>query len=250
MATENKVNAKKEKQTPEEIFNSLSEVRTVSVKGKKFHYRVWRGAKLPKTPPVVLFLHGYGESGNNNTVYVGIAKALHLQPERWPFLVVIPQKPDFELWPNHLALLKAICEDVNLRDDPDQSRIYLTGLSQGGHGTFHCFDQLPWKFAAIAPICGWGEPMEIAKRIGDQPCWIFHGSFDPVVPASCSQAIFDVMQRFREKPFAHHRFTNYFGVDHNSWDFAYQSELPQWFLTHQSAKPAKKKAESGKHNKK
>lgn len=205
----------------------------MKLNGKKHGYRVYRGSNLGENPPVILFLHGYGESGTDNQrqLFTGIGKSLELQPERYPFLVIFPQKPDFELWINHTDLVRAICEGVERLDRPHPTKRYLTGLSQGGHGTFHLFDQLPWKFAAIAPICGWGEPMAVSNRIGNMPTWIFHGAFDPVVPASCSLAIFDCLSRFQEKPRPNARFTNFFGVDHNSWDLAYESDLPNWFLS-------------------
>ncbi len=199
--------------------------------GTTHKYTVYVPPKLPKKPPVIVFLHGYGESGVDGEVQtkVGLGAAIRNDPKRWPFLVVFPQKPVFDLlWPAYTDLLRAILKAVKKEFSPSKSRRYLTGLSQGGNGTFELADKLPWKFAAVAPICGWAEPRLAAKVLQEIPAWIFHGDADEVVPVSSSQVVADWCKKFEKQP----DLTIYSGVGHNSWDMAYAEPLPKWFLSH------------------
>jgi predicted peptidase len=200
-------------------------------------YAVFRPKGSSRKPlPAILFLHGKGESGSDGRqVKVGLPPRLLARPEDWPFLVVCPQKPDADrLWPDHVPLLAAVLADVDARFRTDPARRYLTGLSQGGNGTMTLATALPWRFAAIAPVCGWADPMRVARQLKGIPTWLFHGTHDAIVPASCSKAIADCMVRpdvRGDDPAP--RLTLYPGVGHNAWDAAYaEAELPAWLLSH------------------
>lgn len=104
---------------------------------------------------------------------------------------------------------------------------YLTGLSQGGNGTFVLATALAWRFAAIAPICGWGEPRAVARATAEIPAWIFHGERDEVIPTSCSIAIADCRALLGPET----KITLFPDADHNSWDAAYAEPLGEWFLS-------------------
>jgi len=120
----------------------------------------------------------------------------------------------------------AILDEVQKEYKVDPKRVYLTGLSMGGFGTWSLAAAHPTKWAAIVPICGGGDPASAAK-IKDIPCWCFHGDADPVVPVSFARLMVEALRKSGASP----RYEEYHGVGHNSWDKAYASdELYQWLL--------------------
>jgi predicted esterase len=177
--------------------------------------------------PLLLFLHGAGERGDDlEKVKVHGPPRLIAEGQHFPFIVVSPQCPEGEWWlPAQLIdLVEDICS--HYRVDPD--RIYLTGLSMGGYGTWATAIEYPDRFAAIAPICGGGDP-EKADRIRHIPAWVFHGAKDPVVPLAQSEA----MVRALEQLGAEVRFTVYPEATHDSWTETYANpELYEWLLQH------------------
>ncbi|BAY47833.1 dienelactone hydrolase [Scytonema sp. HK-05] len=126
--------------------------------------------------PMILFLHGAGERGSNleDVKRNGIARIVEEQPD-FPFIVVSPQCPRGERW--SVNLLSALLDDVIAQYHVSLDRVYLTGLSMGGYGTWHLAADQPDRFAAIAPICGGGNPEE-AYRLKNLPVWAFHGKRD------------------------------------------------------------------------
>lgn len=200
------------------------------VDGRPYVVFVPKGVKGPL--PSILFLHGMGESGTDGLlqVSVGIGPALMRNRDRWPFLVVLPQKPVHrELWPEHANYLSKVLDAVQKEFEPDPHRRYLTGLSQGGHGTFHLVRNLSWQFAAAAAVCGWVAPETAVRNFRGIPLWAFHGEKDPVVPAEASRRAVQALQEAGEDA----KLTLYPDVGHNSWDSAYAEEqLPKWLLSH------------------
>lgn len=194
--------------------------------------------------PTIVFLHGMGECGTDGLKQVGqgIGTAVMANPARWPFIIVMPQKPDTrQAWAEHAEMVIAMLDATSASYAVDPTRVYLTGLSQGGNGTWTIGARYPERWAAIAPICGYGNPSEIAPGLKSMPIWCFHGEADSVVPLARSTAIIDALKALGASP----RLTTYPGVGHNSWDKAYRDEaLPQWFLEHQ--KPANTAARAGK----
>ena len=189
----------------------------------------------PKGLPVILFLHGHGESGTDGLrqTLIGLPHAIRATHYRWQFIVVSPQKPDFDaLWSKYKEALNVMLADVEKEFHPDPHRRYITGLSQGGRGTFDLCTALDWHFAAAAPVCGWTEPEEAAKRLVHMPLWAFHGDEDQAVKFESGQQAVALLK----DQGADATFTLYPGVGHNSWDKAYQeSDLPTWFLAHTRA---------------
>lgn len=182
--------------------------------------------------PLILFLHGAGERGNDlNLVKIhGIPKIVERQKD-FPFIAVSPQCPENKWWadPWLIEALNALLEEIVAAYRVDESRIYLTGLSMGGFGTWHLAMMYPEKFAAIAPICGGGMPW-MAFRIKDVPVWTFHGAKDEVVPLHRSEEMVEAL----EKIGGNVKFTIYPEAGHDSWTETYNNpELYKWFLRHQ-----------------
>ena len=147
--------------------------------------------KGDKPYPVILFLHGSGErvGGSKEPVEVGIGRAIKKREKDFPFLVVIPRaerswRADSEDGKRVLAMLAEVERDYKV----DPKRVYLTGLSMGGMGTWSMAIAYPDMWAAIVPICGRGDTKQAAK-IKDIPCWCFHGDADPAVKVEGSRSM-------------------------------------------------------------
>jgi predicted peptidase len=183
--------------------------------------------------PVILFLHGAGETksdkkGSKMPVEVGIGPAIKKREKDFPFIVVIPQA-ETRGWqaegPNAKRALSML-DEVMKEYKTDTKRQYLTGLSMGGMGTWSVAVAHPDRFAAIVPICGRGDPTK-AEKIKDLPCWAFHGDADASVNVSGSRDMIDAIKKAGGMP----KYTEYPGVGHNSWDKAYGTdELYKWLL--------------------
>lgn len=182
--------------------------------------------------PLILFLHGIGQRGDDLDLVKthGIAKIVEGQPD-FPFITISPQCPDDTMWWDHPQTLKAIVDQVRAEYAVDEQRIYLTGLSMGGFGTWGLAMAYPDLFAAIAPICG-GGISEFVGLIRDVPVWAFHGAEDPAIPLQASQRMVDTLRAVGGNV----RFTVYPGVGHDSWTQTYENpELYEWFLQHSRA---------------
>jgi len=191
--------------------------------------------KSEKKWPLVLFLHGLGESGQDlEKVKVHGPPKLIAAGKDFPFLCASPQCPRGKWWssPDRLAGLVALLDHLQktLRVDPD--RVYLTGLSMGGFGTWALAAEQPKRFAAIAPICGKGNP-EKAKRIAHIPTWVFHGAKDKVVPPRHSEAMVEALKAAGGNP----KLTIYPDAGHNSWTRTYANpEFWKWLLAQRRKK--------------
>jgi predicted peptidase len=189
--------------------------------------------KGDKPYPVILFLHGAGETGTDGTkqTKTGIGPAIRKQEKTFPCIVVFPQsqkrswRADSEDGKRALAILEEVKKDYKV----DDKRIYLTGLSMGGFGTWSMAAAHPDKWAAIVPICGSGSPAT-AEKIKDIPCWCFHGDADTAVKVEGSRNMIKALEAAGAKP----KYSEYPGVGHNSWDKAYGTkELWEWLLMQQ-----------------
>jgi predicted peptidase len=197
--------------------------------------------------PLMIFLHGAGERGTN------LAKvAVHGPPKivanraDFPFVVVSPQCPTGEIWDKDgiMALTDRVIKEY--RVDPE--RVYLTGLSMGGFGTWAIAAAYPDRFAAVAPICGGGNVIDVllAKRgkeaaLKTLPVWAFHGAKDPVVKLEESQRMIDVFKRNGNNDV---KLTVYPEAQHDSWTEAYNNEeLYKWFLEHTRPQKSEKTRE-------
>ena len=223
--------------------------RNDSVAGTEYRYQVFVPANWTKKQkwPVVLFLHGAGERADDGLIQteVGIGTAIRRHRDRFPAIVVMPQCRKDVFWADSMAdVAMAALAAARKEFNGDATRIYLTGLSMGGYGTWYLAGKYPGKFAAIAPICGGilvpdkareqspddNSPYkEAAKKIGSQtPVWIFHGGDDPVVPVTESRRMNDAMKTLGGEV----HYTEYPGVGHNSWEKAYaEADFIVWMLS-------------------
>ncbi len=212
--------------------------------------------------PVILFLHGVGEGGEDGLLQtqVGLGPAIRQARERFPFIVVFPQARRNQFWVGKMATLALKALDRTVEEfNGDPQRLYVTGISMGGHGTWCVTARAPGKFAAIVPICGFVNvkrpdlPAErkafvlkdnpfanspdayaaVASQISKVPTWIFHGGADPVISPDESRRMFQTLKAsgFDVK------YTEYEGVAHNSWDRAYaEPDLVPWLLSHRRSR--------------
>jgi len=175
--------------------------------------------------PLVLFLHGAGERGNDlEKVKVhGLPKLVN-EGKDFPFIVVSPQCPDLMIW--NIDVLSSLLDEIEANYRVDKNRIYLTGLSMGGHGTWSLALAQPNRFAAIAPVCGWADTSK-ANLIANLPVWVFHGAKDVVVPVKSSEDMVSALKNYGSNV----KLTIYPEANHDSWTETYNNEeLYKWFL--------------------
>ena len=186
--------------------------------------------------PLMLFLHGAGERGTNvDAVTVHGPPKIVKARKDFPFVLVSPQCPDGRVWRDDelLALLDSVIAKQNI----DTNRIYLTGLSMGGYGSWSLGTKYPERFAAIAPICGGGEQLTLLLATPQQKAslhslgvWAFHGAKDSVVTLDESQRMTNALVRAGCKDV---KLTVYPDAGHDAWTQAYNDpELWRWFLAH------------------
>lgn len=183
--------------------------------------------------PLVVFLHGAGERGDDlEKVKIHGPPAKVEAGGTFPFLLVSPQCPEGSWWTEQpvLELIDHLEKELRV----DSSRIYLTGLSMGGYGTWHFATRAPDRFAAILPVCGGGVPYRM-RWIRDLPVWAFHGDGDRVVPPEESSRLIEALRKQgNEKA----KLTIYPGVGHDSWTSTYDNpEVYEWMLSHVRAHP-------------
>lgn len=228
--------------------------RSVTVGGRAYRYEVYVPADYATKPswPAILFLHGAGERGDDGLLQtqVGLGAAIRQNSSRYPAIVVFPQVPRDSQWvgtPGEMAVtaLRQTMREFHV----DPSRVYLTGLSMGGHGTWYVAYQHPELFAAVVPICGWvrewsqfpgsvpvvpGDSVAVmprlVQRLGKLPIWIFHGEMDQVVNVNGSREPATALKAAG----ADVHYTEFLGLNHNSWDAAYASEeFRNWLFAQQ-----------------
>ena len=200
--------------------------------------------------PIILFLHGRGERGSEGMwqTQIGLPEEVRDHPERWPFVIVMPQCPMPEHWtdPNVMAMAMAALNQESAEFHGDSQRTYLTGISLGGYGAWELARLYPRRWAAVAIAAGgifwsyepdrWKQfstlPADYAQAIGRTPIWLFHGSDDGVVSPRQSELMYDAFKATG----GHIRLWIYQGLGHDSWSRAYnEPELPRWLLSHRLA---------------
>jgi predicted peptidase len=213
--------------------------RTSKVGATSYVYQVYVPAKLQgqRNLPVILFLHGIGQRGAGGFLPTEGVQAGMLRHylEQVPAIVVLPQCRKGSYWTApemDEMVMKSLAQTVS-EFGADPGRLYLTGVSMGGFGAWHLASEHPEKFAAIVAICG-GSPLRegdrfapIARKVGQTPAWLFHGSDDRVVPVSESRQIVAALKAIKGNV----RYNEYEGVGHNVWLKALaEQELIPWLL--------------------
>ena len=189
---------------------------------------------LTKKYPLVLFLHGAGERGANlkDIEIHGLPKLVR-NGKKFPFIIIAPQCP-LNLWwsdPLPVDLLSKLVNDIVMKYGIHKNHVFCTGLSMGGYGTLALSIKNPKLFSAIIPICGGVDIKNFFDilNLKNLPIWLFHGDKDEVIPLENSQSIYKVLKPVNKNI----KLTVYKGVDHNSWDRAYDdNELYKWMLSH------------------
>lgn len=227
--------------------------------GKVLKYRLLKplGYNPNKSYPLVIFLHGAGERGNDNSAQLkhGMADFCKtVRREKNPCYVIAPQCPDDEKWAEidwsaagpikmpaeasesmklTFALVDAMLEDAAI----DKNRVYITGLSMGGYGTWDAIARRPSFFAAAVPICGGGDPTT-AEKIKNIPISCFHGDKDETVDVEKSRLIIKAIKDAGGSPL----YTEYPGVGHKSWTQTYANDATHNWLFAQRRTQAKPEA--------
>ena len=225
--------------------------RKIEVHGIVYRFQVyvpedWRRNDR-KHWPVILFLHGRGERGSEGMwqTQIGLPQAVRDHPERWPFLIVMPQCPQSHFWtdPDMMAMAIAALDAETAEFHADSARTYLSGLSLGGYGAWELARLNPHRFAAVTIAAGgifwsyapqrWRQatalPAEYAHAIGRTPVWLFHGGDDNIVPPRESELMYSAFKASG----GNIRLWVYQGLKHDCWTRAFnEPELPRWLLSH------------------
>jgi acetyl esterase/lipase len=231
------------------FLNRRIELHGVSYRFQVYLPEEWRRDDR-KQWPIILFLHGRGERGSEGMwqTQIGLPEAVRDHPDRWPFVIVMPQCPLSDYWtdPEMMAMAMTTLDRETEEFHGDPEHTYLTGLSLGGYGAWELARLYPHRWAAVAIAASgvfwsyaperWQEaatlPAEYARALGRTPVWLFHGSDDPVVPPRESELMFEALKAAG----GHVRLWVYQGLRHDCWDRAYdESELPRWLLAHRTA---------------
>jgi poly(3-hydroxybutyrate) depolymerase len=225
--------------------------RTLDLHGVTYRFQVYLPEDFRRDDhrqwPIILFLHGRGERGAEGMwqTEIGLPEAVRDHPERWPFIIVMPQCPQAHYWtdPDMMTMAMAALDQEIIEFHADIARTYLTGLSLGGYGSWELARTYPKRWAAIAIAASgifwsyaperWREattlPAEYAHALGRTPIWAFHGSDDPVVPVREDELMFAALKASG----GHIRYWVYQGLRHDCWFRAFnEPDLPRWLLSH------------------
>jgi predicted peptidase len=177
--------------------------------------------------PLILFLHGSGEAGTDlEIVKRNGPPSIAEHDSTFPFIVLSPQCPSSERWSP--AQLEPLLDEIIRHYRVDTDRVYLTGLSMGGYGTWDYATLHPDRFAAIAPVCGGGDPFAVCA-LRNVPAWVFQGARDNTVPIENADEMVTCLKACGGDV----RYTVYPQTGHNAWDEAYATkELYTWLLSH------------------
>ncbi len=205
--------------------------KTKIVRKTTINYLLWLPSDYKKdnskTYPLLIFLHGSGERGDSLELVKlnGPPSFVENRPD-FPFIMVSPQCPKDTWW--NTEDLQLMLEKIKHKYRIDATRIYLTGLSMGGFGTWAWACSYPNQFAAIVPVCGGGD-IQFARELKTTPVWAFHGDADPIVPVKRTIEMVEAVNTNGGSA----RMTIYPGVGHDSWVNAYnETELYTWLLEH------------------
>lgn len=198
----------------------------------EFPFVLYRPAELSAGLPLIVQLHGAGEVGDGGAELhkVDIHGLSHIMDtdSDYPCLFVMPQCPSDSFWAAEILNIHSLIQKIIAHFCVDTKRVYLTGLSMGGYGTWLTACRFPNTFAAIAPICGGG--MVWKAPVLDMPIWAFHGTEDQTVYPTETINMIHKIRQFREND-SEIKMTLLDGVGHNAWEYAYNEDLVTWLLS-------------------
>ncbi|MFZ9687641.1 MAG: prolyl oligopeptidase family serine peptidase [Chitinophagaceae bacterium] len=205
-----------------------------------------------KKYPLLIFLHGAGERGNDNKAQLTWGADLFLDSTnriKFPAIVIFPQCPSNDKWSEYnknslkdstgyeysevaamrksLKLVSDFIDTLLQSNQVDKKRVYIGGLSMGGFGTLELLWRRPQTFAAAFPICGATNPNKLKDYRKNLPIWIFHGDKDAVINVSNSRLIYGILKKTNPNA----KYTEYAGVNHDSWKNAFaEPSLLSWLF--------------------
>lgn len=226
--------------------------RSITIGATRYPYTVYVPREFDRSRrwPVILFLHGSGERGDDGVrqMQIGAGAAIRSHPERVPAIVVLPQALAETRWLGEPAAAAMAALERSVEEfHGDRDRVYLAGLSMGGYGTWHLALANPRRFAALVVVCGGLLPHEtttavqrspltmaaadpyafVARALRGVPVWIFHGADDRTVPVDESR----MMAAALRAEGADVRYTEYAGVGHDAWTRAFgEADLWTWLF--------------------
>ena len=210
------------------VFNN-SVIKTI-----EFDYLLYTPKNYNKNEkfPLLVFLHGAGERGDDVTVAGRHGPFKYAKEgKEYPFVMVAPQCKQDKYWGNYLESLNVFLDEIIKEFNIDESRIYLTGLSMGGTGTWHWLMANPERFAAAAPVCGTGICW-YACRIAHKPIWVTHGTADTTVPFDESERMVEFLKK--NDISIEYEYSDlgwrYFGIDDKDRDL-FTADLVEYFIT-------------------
>ena len=195
----------------------------------KTNYLLYEPYNKTEKAPLLVFLHGGGESGDDvEKVKKNGPPMLIEQGQNFPFYVLSPQNPyEKGFWDDRA--INELSNQNNKKYPIDENRVYLAGLSRGGYGAWRLAINFPEKFAAMVVICGASAPDNYAGWIKDIPIWVFHGEKDKNVPVSESITMVNELK----KEGANVKLTLYPEAEHDSWTETFNNaEVFEWLLSH------------------
>ncbi|MFY0689611.1 MAG: dienelactone hydrolase family protein [Cyclobacteriaceae bacterium] len=199
-----------------------------SARGESFNFLLYEPQDVSSATPLVVFLHGGGEGGDNVELVKkhGLPKLID-QGRSFPFYMLAPQSPyESGFWDDRMVdeMVDRLVDSLNI----DVKRIYLTGLSRGGYGVWRMAVNNPKKYAAMISVCAASIPLPYVRRLSHLPVWLFHGDADPVIPTEQSVQAYELMKPNNDKV----KLTIYPGVGHDSWVNAFEKEpIYEWLLS-------------------
>ncbi len=236
--------------------NAIFDKESFEHKEKTLNYRVLKPIDFDESKqyPLHVFLHGSGERGNDNEAQLVHGSQLFIdQNTNYPAIVIFPQCPKDDYWAQRtysrdqenntniftfpkqseptwaMSAVMGLIDTYLEKEYIDTDRVYISGLSMGGMGTFELLSRRPTLFAAATPICGAGNIENVALWSNETPVWIFHGDDDTVVPSYYSKIISEAILKAGNIP----KLTIYPEVGHNSWDHAFvEKEFFAWIYSH------------------
>lgn len=240
--------------TPQRAARGEFVERELTLDGRTHRYQVFvPAAAAGDRPPVILFLHGSGERGDDNRSQLAVGLGPHVRAHAadFPAIVVFPQAPAETEWNQVTDVVLAQLDAATREFGGDPHRTYLTGLSMGGYGVWELALRQGYRFAALVPVCGGllhprrpsmavtgledeADPYAaVAQRLRTTPVWIFHGARDASVPVDYSRRLHAALQAADARDA---RYTEFPEADHNSWDPAYATPaLWDWLFAQRQA---------------
>lgn len=223
--------------------------------GRSISYQIMFPENYDETKkyPLVVLLHGAGERGDDNEKQLTHGKQFLIDNFRvnYPAIVIVPQCPSDDYWANlqrhtignktdfklglsdePTPIMKSLMDLINTwltSGKVDTKKVYVGGLSMGGMGTFELLWRMPTVFAAAFPICGGAATYKIPIYAKNTAVWVFHGDSDNIVPVQLSRMAYETLNELSEDA----KYTEYEGVEHNSWDNVFKEKnLVPWLFSH------------------